>query len=141
MLNSLRVMIHHQVNFITTLLIELEIIFMYVYVSLQLDKNSGIDLENSQLYSMNVQLIGFYLGLKRHLYLLLSHLLRNLKNLIPPMTRRFNWWSIWAMFIWWWLIFVEAITPKWEGRYISLQNHILVIFRPIKNYIFLSIRN
>lgn len=62
MLNNSKVLIQLLVNFITILLIELEIICMFVFASLQSVKNSEIVLENSLLSSMNVQLIGSCLG-------------------------------------------------------------------------------
>jgi hypothetical protein len=65
MLNNLKELIQHQASSIHILSIELEIIFTFAYASLQSVKNSEIDLENSQHFLMNVQLIGFYLGLKR----------------------------------------------------------------------------
>lgn len=65
MLNNLKELIQAQANYILILLIELEIIYMFVYVSLQLVKNLDKGLENSLHYSMNVQLIGFCHGLKK----------------------------------------------------------------------------
>jgi hypothetical protein len=65
MSNNLKVPIQHQVNFTIILLTELEIIFMFVFASRLLVKNSEIVSENSLHYSMNAQLIGFCLGLKR----------------------------------------------------------------------------
>ena len=66
MLNNLKVLIPLPVNCIITLLIELEIIFIYVCVFLQSVKNSEIVLENSQHYLMNVQLTGSCLGHNKH---------------------------------------------------------------------------
>jgi|JI61114C2RNA_FD_contig_41_955832_length_1271_multi_2_in_0_out_0_1 uncharacterized membrane protein YkgB len=62
MLSNSKVKILQRVNFITILLIELGIISMFVYVSLQWVKNSEIVSENSLPYSTNVPLIGFYHG-------------------------------------------------------------------------------
>jgi hypothetical protein len=64
-LSNLKELTQHQVNFIHILLIELEIIYTFVYASLLLVKNSEIGSENSQHFSMNAQSIGFYLGHKR----------------------------------------------------------------------------
>lgn len=62
MLNNLKVLTQQPVSYIPILLIELEIIYMSVFASRQLDKNSEIVSENSQHFLMNVQLIGSCLG-------------------------------------------------------------------------------
>lgn len=77
MWKSLKELIQDLVNFTLTLLIELETTFMFVSVSHQLVKSLEIDLENSQLSSMNAQSIGSYLGHKRHLFQSQNHLLKN----------------------------------------------------------------
>jgi len=56
---------HHNLNSTLISLIDLEIISISYFVSVLLDRNSEIDLENSQHFSMSVLSIGSYLGLKK----------------------------------------------------------------------------
>lgn len=56
---------HLNLNSILISLIDLEIISTLYFASVPLVKNSEIDQENSQLYSMSVLSIGSYLGLKK----------------------------------------------------------------------------
>ena len=97
MLNNLKALTLLQVNFITILLIELEIICMFVYVSLQLVKNSEIVLESSLLSSTNVQLIGSCLGPNKLWcqWLTLSYQASN--NLIQLLRLKHNLWNIWSI--------------------------------------------